>query len=91
MDLHVFGVELIEVIITTLLGLVAFIGVRIFRHIDKLTETVKEFQRDIDKRIDQFRRDFDDRCDKVYTRVNHQGERLARLETYHEINTKEGG
>ena len=92
MDLHVFGVELIELIITVLLGLVAFIGIRIFKHIDKLAETIKEFQRDIDQRIDQFRRDFDARCDKVYSRVNNQGERLARLETLQQLNNKnEGG
>jgi len=72
--------NLLEIVGVTLLAVLSFLGIRIFRHIDALTDTIKMFQRDMDQRIDSFRRDFDVKCDNVHNRITQQGERLARLE-----------
>jgi len=66
---------------TVLMGVLAFIGVRIFKNIDMLNESIQKFQSEIDHRIDNFRRDFDTRCDTVHKRINLHSERIVKLET----------
>jgi len=75
--------EFIEIILflgTIVLAVLSFVGLRIFKHIDVLNNSIKEFQKDIDTRLYDFRRDFDKRCDVVHSRLNKHGERLAKLE-----------
>jgi len=80
MDIDAF-LHIIVFACTVLMAVISFVGVRIFKNIDQLYKAIKDFQYEIDGRINNFRRDFDNRCDTVHSRLSKHGERIAKLET----------
>ncbi|MBT8448595.1 MAG: hypothetical protein KJO69_02840 [Gammaproteobacteria bacterium] len=66
--------QLIQLVLIPLLGVVGFVGIRIFKAIDRLYG-----------KIDDFRADFDRRFGEVNMRVGLHAERLSRLEAFHAL------